>query len=107
MSLKNNFKEMGKNIGKAFKNFGVAVGTTAKVAFTDETNSNGEGKKTKTGEAWSNVGKSFSKAGKSVGKAFSNQDISSLDEEEKASPKDTGQEVQKVEPKQIEQKKKE
>ena len=32
-SNKENFKETGKDIGNAFKNFGKAVGTTMKVAF--------------------------------------------------------------------------
>ena len=68
MSNKENFKETGKDIGHAFANFGKAMGTTMKVAFTDETNSNGEGKKTKTGEAWTEVGHGFATLGKQIGK---------------------------------------
>lgn len=65
---KENFKESGKDIGHAFKNFGKAMGTTMKVVFGNEDNSNGEGKKTKTGEAWTEVGHGFADAGKQVGK---------------------------------------
>ncbi len=69
MSTKESWKKTGKSIGKAFSNLGKAIGTTAKVAFTDETNDQGEGKKTKTGEAWSEVGHGFKDAGKNFGKS--------------------------------------
>ena len=67
-SNKDNFKETGNDIGHAFKNFGKAMGTTMKVAFGNEDNSNGEGKKTKTGEAWTEVGHGFAEAGKQIGR---------------------------------------
>ena len=68
MSTKEEWKKTGKNIGHAFANLGKAIGTTAKVV-TGEDNHQGEGKKTKTGEAWTNVGHGFRDAGKSFGKA--------------------------------------
>ena len=67
MSTKDSWKKTGKSIGHAFGNFGRAMGTTAKVVFGKEENSNGEGKKSKTGEAWSNVGHGFADAGKNFG----------------------------------------
>ena len=82
-SNKDNFKETGKDIGHAFKNFGKAVGTTMKVAFGGEDNSNGEGKKTKTGEAWTEVGHGFAEAGKQIGRTAKGV-VDNLDEKEKA-----------------------
>lgn len=70
MSSKEAWKKTGKNTGKAFKNLGEAIGTTAKVAVGNEDNYNGENQKTKTGEAWTEVGHGFAEAGKSLGKAF-------------------------------------
>ena len=67
MSRKESWKKTGKSIGHAFGNLGRAMGTTAKVVFGNEKNSNGEGKKSKTGEAWSNVGHGFADAGKNIG----------------------------------------
>ena len=69
MSLKDKWKQTGKDVGGAFANLGKALGTTAKVVFTDEENSNGEGKKTKTGEAWTNVGHGFANFGNSFADA--------------------------------------
>ena len=71
MSRKEEWKKAGKDIGTAFANLGKAIGTTAKVA-TGEDNRQGEGKKTKTGEAWTNVGHGFADAGKQFGKATAN-----------------------------------
>lgn len=87
MSNKENFKQTGKNIGKAFANFGKAMGTTMKVAFGGEDNSNGEGKKTKTGEAWTNVGHGFADAGKQIGKTAADLVNGPEDEEEKSEQK--------------------
>ena len=84
MSNKENFKKTGKNIGKAFANFGKAMSTTMKVAFGGEDNSNGEGKKTKTGEAWTNVGHGFADAGKQIGKTAADLVNGPIDEEEKS-----------------------
>ena len=71
MSRKEEWKKAGKNIGTAFANLGKAIGTTAKVVVGED-NSQGEGKKTKTGEAWTNVGHGFRDAGKQFGKATAN-----------------------------------
>lgn len=79
---KENFKETGKDIGHAFKNFGKAMGTTMKVAFGKEDNSNGEGKKTKTGEAWTEVGHGFAEAGKQIGRTAKDL-VDSVDEKSK------------------------
>ncbi len=68
MSRKEEWKKAGKDIGHAFANLGKAIGTTAKVV-TGEDNHQGEGRKTKTGEAWTNVGHGFADAGKQFGKA--------------------------------------
>ena len=38
MGLKDSWKKTGQSTGKAFANLGKAIGTTAKVAFTDEDN---------------------------------------------------------------------
>lgn len=70
MACKESWKKTGKNTGKAFANLGKAIGTTAKVAVGNEDNHNGEGEKTKTGKAWTEVGHGFADAGKSLGKAF-------------------------------------
>lgn len=86
MSLKEKWKNAGVNIGHAFRDVGKAIGVTAKVAFTDESNDNGEGKKSKTGEAWTKVGHDFAEAGKSLGKAGA-ATLDSIDEEEKAKEK--------------------
>ena len=81
---KDNFKETGKDIGHAFANFGKAMGTTMKVAFGDEDNSNGEGKKTKTGEAWTEVGHGFAEAGKQIGRTAKDA-IDNIDKNSKES----------------------
>ena len=80
---KEDWKKAGKSIGQAFKNFGKAMGTTAKVVFTEEENSNGEGERTKTGEAWSKVGHGFKDAGINLGSAAKST-IDEVDEKEKA-----------------------
>ena len=70
MSLKDKWKTMGKNTGKAFTNFGKALGKTMSTTFTDDENmieSNGH---TEVSNAWRETGKSFGEAGKSFGKAM-------------------------------------
>ena len=69
MALKDKWKDFGKNTGNAFKNFGKAIGKTAKVAFTDEKNEVEEGGGTTLGNAWRETGKSFGRAGKALGQA--------------------------------------
>lgn len=68
MALKDKWKNTGKSIGGAFKNFGKAVATTAKVAVGSEENKVDEetGKSTLK-SAWTDVGHGFGDAGKSLG----------------------------------------
>lgn len=68
MSLKDEWKKAGVDIGHAFRDAGKALGVTAKVVVKGN-NSNGEGKKSKTGEAWTKAGHGFADAGKALGKA--------------------------------------
>ena len=70
MALKQKWKETGKNTGKAFSNFGKALGKTFKVAFTDDPNCIEANGHTETSNAWRETGKSFGEAGKSFGKAM-------------------------------------
>ena len=73
MPLKEDWKKMGKDVGHAFKDFGKAVATTAKVAVGKEDNSQvNEDGKTPLREAWSDTGKQFGEAGKSIGRASKN-----------------------------------
>lgn len=69
MGLKDKWKKTGKDTGKAFGNFGKAIGTTMKVAFTDEPEIIEEDGKTELSHSWSDTGKAFGEAGKSLGKA--------------------------------------
>ncbi len=69
MSLKDKWKETGKNTGKAFGNLGKAIGKTAKVAFTDDPNKVEENGNTELGNAWRDTGKAFGDAGESFGNA--------------------------------------
>ena len=69
MSRKEKWKSFGKNTGNAFKNFGKAIATTAKVAVGKEENEVGEDGKTKLRSAWSKTGKGFGEAGSSLGTA--------------------------------------
>lgn len=69
MSLKDEWKKAGVNIGHAFRDAGKALGVTAKVVIGKEDNNNGEGQKSKTGEAWTKAGHGFADAGKSLGQA--------------------------------------
>ncbi len=71
MSVKESWKKFGKNTGKAFTNFGKAMGTTAKIVFTNEKNDVDENGESKLKKAWKNTGKGFGDAGKSLGKASS------------------------------------
>ncbi|MCR5332932.1 MAG: hypothetical protein K6E11_02810 [Bacilli bacterium] len=66
---KKEWKQFGKNTGNAFKNFGKAIATTAKVAVGKEENTKDENGKSKLKSAWSNTGKGFGDAGKSLGSA--------------------------------------
>ena len=74
MSLKDNWKEAGKGLGKSFAGLGKSIVKSAKVgvdAALDETPAEErEPKETGLKEAWSDVGHSFGDTGKSLGKAF-------------------------------------
>lgn len=69
MSKKDNWKAFGSDTGHAFKNFGKAMGKTAKIATGNEENKVNEDGKTELKDAWSKTGKEFGKAGKALGKA--------------------------------------
>ena len=87
MALKDKWKKTGQGIGGAFKNFGKAVATTAKVAVGKEENSvNEETGKTPLREAWTKTGHSFGDAGKSLGKAAEGTVDKVAGEEEEETP---------------------
>ena len=94
MALKDEWKSTGKNTGKAFANFGKALGKTMKSIFTDDENmieSNGH---TEVSNAWRDTGKAFGNAGKSFGKAMGDT-FTGADEE----PKDKAEEKSEEKPK--------
>ena len=96
MALKDEWKSTGKNTGKAFANFGKALGKTMKTVFTDDENmieSNGH---TEVSNAWRETGKAFGSAGKSFGKAVGDT-FTGCDEDK---PKDKPEEKVKEENKQ-------
>ena len=70
MALKDKWKSTGKNTGKAFANFGKALGKTMKTVFTDDENMIEANGHTEVSNAWRETGKSFGEAGKSLGKAM-------------------------------------
>ena len=88
MALKDKWKNAGKNIGGAFANFGKAMGTTMKVAFTDEKNEVEENGHTKLGNAWRKTGKGFGTVGKSLGKAAQGTAQKVVGEEQEEKPKE-------------------
>ena len=73
MSLKDEWKNTGKGIGKSFAGLGKSIVKSAKVgidAVLDEKPAEGEEKKpTGLKESWSEVGHSFGETGKSLGRA--------------------------------------
>lgn len=83
MALKEKWKETGKNTGRAFANFGKALGKTMKVAFTDDKNMIEANGHTETANAWKETGKAFGQAGKSFGKAAEGTVDKACGEEEK------------------------
>ena len=83
MALKEKWKETGKNTGRAFANFGKALGKTMKVAFTDDENMIEANGHTETAKAWRETGKAFGQAGKSFGKAAEDTVDKACGEEEK------------------------
>lgn len=82
MALKDKWKNAGKNICGAFKNFGKAMATTAKVAVGKEENEVNEDGETALRSAWKKTGKGFGDAGKSIGTAAKGT-VDKIDGEEK------------------------
>ena len=70
MALKDKWKSTGKNTGKAFANFGKALGKTMKSVFNEDENMIEANGRTEVSNAWRETGKSFGEAGKSLGKAM-------------------------------------
>ncbi len=96
MALKDEWKSTGKNTGKAFANFGKALGKTMKSIFTDDENmieSNGH---TEVSNAWRDTGKAFGNAGKSFGKAMGDT-FTGADEEPKEKTEEKSEEQPKEE----------
>ena len=94
MTLKDEWKSTVKNTGKAFANFGKALGKTMKSIFSDDENmieSNGH---TEVSNAWRDTGKAFGNAGKSFGKAMGDT-FTGADEE----PKEKAEEKSEEQPK--------
>ena len=90
---KKEWKNFGKNTGNAFKNFGKAIATTAKVAVGKEKNEVGEDGKTKLRSAWSSTGSGFKESGKSLGGAAKN----TFKSDEEVAKKKAAQEGEKKE----------
>lgn len=70
MALKDKWKNTGKNTGRAFANFGKALGKTMKTVFTNEENMIEANGHTEVSNAWRETGKSFGEAGKSFGQSM-------------------------------------
>ena len=97
MALKDEWKSTGKNTGKAFANFGKALGKTMKTVFTDDENmieSNGH---TEVSNAWRETGKAFGSAGKSFGKAMGDTFTGSDEDKPKDKPEEKSEEENKQE----------
>lgn len=94
MALKDEWKSTGKNTGRAFANFGKALGKTMKTVFTDDENMIEANGHTEVSNAWRETGKAFGSAGKSFGKAMGDT-FTGCDEE----PKEKAEEKAKEKPK--------
>ena len=97
MALKDEWKSTGKNTGKAFANFGKALGKTMKSIFNDDENmieSNGH---TEVSNAWRDTGKAFGSAGKSFGKAMGDTFTGSDEDKPKDKPEEKAKEENKQE----------
>lgn len=92
MALKDKWKDFGKNTGKAFTNFGKAVGKTAKTVFADEESKKEENGHTELTNAWRETGKSFGDAGKSLGEAAEGTGEKIIGEEKEETKTETGEE---------------
>ena len=83
MALRDKWKDTGKNTGKAFANFGKALGKTMKTVFTDDENMIEANGHTEVSNAWRETGKSFGAAGKSFGKSMKGTADKVIGEEDK------------------------
>ena len=70
MSLKNKWKLAGKDAGKAFANFGKALGKTMSTTFTSDENMIEANGHTEVSNRWRETGKAFGEAGKAFGDAL-------------------------------------
>lgn len=70
MALKEKWKLAGKDAGKAFANFGKALGKTMKTTFTDDENMIEANGHTEVSNRWRETGKAFGEAGKALGDAL-------------------------------------
>ncbi|MBQ7173162.1 MAG: hypothetical protein IJR88_03510 [Clostridia bacterium] len=105
MSLKDDWKNTGKGIGKSFAGLGKAIVKSAKVGVdavydkaSGETKDPNEPKETGLRQSWSEVGHSFGSAGKSLGKAAAGtakKVTDSLDHEETPAEEKTAEEEKK------------
>ena len=82
MALKDKWKITGKNTGRAFANFGKALGKTMKTVFTDDENMIEANGHTEVSNAWREMGKSFGEAGKSFGQVMAGTADKVVNEEE-------------------------
>ena len=97
MSLKDKWKDAGKGIGHAFKNFGKALGTTAQVAIGDADKVDEDGNSVMK-NTWREVGKGFGEAGKDLGVAAAGTVEKVVDDtEKKASEEEKPSEEQSAE----------
>ena len=96
MALKDEWKSTGKNTGKAFANFGKALGKTMKTVFTDDENMIESNGRTEVSNAWRETGKAFGNAGKSFGKAMGDT-FTGSDEESKEKAEEKPEEQSKEE----------
>ena len=97
MALKDEWKSTGKNTGKAFANFGKALGKTMKTVFTDDENTIESNGHTEVSNAWRETGKAFGSAGKSFGKAMGDTFTGSDEDKPKDKPEEKAKEENKQE----------
>ena len=70
MRLRDKWKLAGKDAGKAFANFGKALGKTMKTTFTSDENMIEANGHTEVSNRWRETGKAFGEAGKAFGDAL-------------------------------------
>lgn len=99
MSLKDDWKDAGKGIGKSFAGLGKSIIKSVKVGVdrvTEDENAEKVESESKTSlrEDWSAVGHSFGRAGKSLGKAAAGtvkKVADAIDEDEKSGEEKPGE----------------